>query len=108
MKAATNVDHLVTVLGISNSVLHIIESILSKEESPDFFKERFPFKACVEILTFQSPLLSDDTKLAALNKARGKVVRLAHHQLKFQEHFAENQDVLFKHIWQLVVQQMNP
>ena len=108
MKAATNVDHLVTVLGISNSVLHIIESILSKEESPDFFEERFPFKACVEILTFQSPLLSDDTKLAALNKARGKVVRLAHHQLKFQEHFAAQQDELFKCIWQLVYQQMNP
>jgi hypothetical protein len=30
MKAATNVDHLVTVLGIQNSVLHIIESILSQ------------------------------------------------------------------------------
>jgi hypothetical protein len=109
MKAATNVDHLVTVLGISNSVLHIIESILSKEESLDFFEERFPFKKCVKILAFQSPLLNDDTKIAALNKARGKVVRLAHHQLKFQEHFAKDQDVFFPHIWQLATsRQLNP
>ena len=62
MKAATNVDHLVTVLGISNSVLHIIESILSQEELPDFYEEKLPqiTQACVDILTFQSPLLSDD------------------------------------------------
>jgi hypothetical protein len=54
MKAATNVDHLVTVLGISNSVLHIIESILSQEELPDFYEEKLPqiTHACVEILTF--------------------------------------------------------
>jgi len=94
MKAATNVDHLVTALGFSNSVLHIIESILSQEELPDFYKEKLPqiTEYCVEILTFQSPLLSDDKKLAALNKARGKVVRLAHlYQLKFQEHFAAHQ-----------------
>ena len=97
MKAATNVDHLVTVLGISNSVLHIIESILSQEELPDFYEEKLPqiTEYCVEILTFQSPLLSDENKkleLATLNKARGKVVRLAHlYQLKFQEHFAAHQ-----------------
>ena len=87
MKAAINVDHLVTVLGIPNSVLHIIESILSQKELPDFYEEKLPqiTKACVEILTFQSPLLSDDKKLTALNKARGKVVRLVHlYQSKFQ------------------------
>ncbi len=72
-KAATNLDHLVTVLGIPDSVLHIIESILSQEELPDFYEEKLPqiTQACVEILTFQSPLLSNDKKLTALNKARG-------------------------------------
>lgn len=49
MKAATNVDHLVTVLGFLNSVLHIIESILSQEELPDFYEENLPqiTNACV-------------------------------------------------------------
>jgi hypothetical protein len=112
MKAATNVEHLVTVLGISNSVLHIIESILSQEELPDFYEEKLPqiTQACVEILTFQSPLLSDDKKLTALNKARGKVVRLVHlYQSKFQEHFTAYQDVFFQSIWQLAAnQQLNP
>jgi len=86
MKAATHVDHLVTVLCISNSVLHIIESILSQEELPDFYEVNLPHitQACVEILTFSSPLLNDDKKLTALNKARGKVVRLVHlYQSKF-------------------------
>jgi hypothetical protein len=72
MKVADNVDYLVTVLGISNSVLHIIESILSQKELPDFYKKNLPqiTKECEEILTFKS-LLSDDKSLAALNKARG-------------------------------------
>jgi len=90
MKVATNEVHLVTVLGISNSVLHIIESILSQEELPDFYEEKLPeiTQACVEILNFQSPLLNDDRKLSELNKARGKVVRLVHlYQSKFQEYF---------------------
>ena len=98
MKAATHVDHLVMVLGISNSVLHIIESILSQEELPDFYEENLSHitQACVEILTFSSPLLNDDKKLTALNKARGKVVRLVHlYQVKFQEHFSAYQDVFF-------------
>ena len=112
MKAATNVDHLVTVLGIPNSVLHIIESIFSQEELPDFYKEKLPqiTHACVEILTFRSPLLSEDKKLDALNKARGKVVRLVHiYQSKFQEHFTLYQDLFFQNIWQLAAnQQLNP
>jgi len=112
MKAATHVDHLVTVLCISNSVLHIIESILSQEELPDFYEVNLPHitQACVEILTFSSPLLNDDKKLTALNKARGKVVRLVHlYQSKFQEHFTAYQDVFFQNIWQLAAnQQLNP
>jgi hypothetical protein len=112
MKAATNLDHLVTVLGIPDSVLHIFESILSQEELPDFYDEKLPqiTQACVEILTFQSPLLSDDKKLSTLNKARGKVVRLVHlYQSKFQEHFIAYQDFLFQNIWQLAAnQQLSP
>ena len=30
------------VLGILNSVLHIIESILSQEELPDYYEENLP------------------------------------------------------------------
>ena len=57
MKAATNVDHLVTVLGISNSVLHIIESILSQEELPDFYEENLATitQCCTIILGTEFP-----------------------------------------------------
>jgi hypothetical protein len=37
---ADNYDVICTVLGILNSILHIIESILSQEELPDFYEEQ--------------------------------------------------------------------
>ncbi len=62
--------------------------------------------SCKKILAFQSLLLSDDKKLTALNKARGKVVRLVHlYQSKFQEHFKAYQGEFFASIWKLVTEQ---
>jgi len=75
------------LLGIINSVLHIIESILSQEELPDFYEENLQTisEACFFIieLQFNSPEQPD-----LLLKARAKVVRLVHlYTFKFGDLF---------------------
>jgi hypothetical protein len=77
-----------TLLGILNSIFHIIESILSQEELPDFYEEQLGKIA--EVMTFI--LDKDYPKLAKipeeLIKARAKVVRLVHlYTFKFAESF---------------------
>jgi hypothetical protein len=37
-----NPEALAVLLSISNSIFHIIESILSQEELPDFYEEQLP------------------------------------------------------------------
>ena len=37
-----NLDLIKTLYGVINSILHIIESILSQEELPDFYEEKLP------------------------------------------------------------------
>jgi hypothetical protein len=37
-----NLDLIKTLYGVMNSILHIIESILSQEELPDFYEEKLP------------------------------------------------------------------
>ena len=46
----TNLEVTQTLLNIVNSVFHIIESILSQEELPDFYEERL--EDISQIMTF--------------------------------------------------------
>ena len=87
----TNTDNepvIKTLLGILNSILHIIESILSQEELPDYYEDQLNNLA----LAFTFVLDNDYPKLQKipdeLVKARAKVVRLVHlYTFKFGESF---------------------
>lgn len=78
-------------LGILNSVLHIIESILSQEELPDFYEENL--QAIAGVLSF---FLGGEAEYphfqkvpVELIKCRQKAVRLVHiYQFKFHEYFS--------------------
>jgi hypothetical protein len=91
-------------LGILNSILHIIESILSQEELPDFYEENLD--AISEILTF---LLTAEIQAPELIRSRQKSVRLVHiYQFKFGDYFQKHTAHFFDRIWGLVVNQQLP
>jgi len=69
------------LLSISNSILHIFESILSQEELPDFYEENLPqiTQACTFLLDANFLQVLPDAKDAVYHfKVRAKVVRLVH------------------------------
>jgi hypothetical protein len=85
-------------LTICNCVLHIIESILSQEELPDFYEENLPVitQCCTMLIATEFPQFQENQHKVFLGKARGKVVRLVHlYQNKFAEHFKGYQDLFF-------------
>jgi hypothetical protein len=95
-------------LSILNSVLHIIESILSQEELPDFYEENLPHIAAV--LSF---FLGDDSQqfqqLPELTKCRQKAVRLVHmYQFKFHEYFGAYSQPFFERVWGMVCNRQVP
>jgi len=88
-----------------NSILHIIESILSQEELPDFYEENLKtiMDACHFILSQDFPKLQKVP--VDIIRARGKVVSLIYlYNFKFGEYFREYQDPMFQAIWSLIEQ----
>jgi Cse1 len=82
----------IQLLTICNCVLHIIESILSQEELPDFYEENLKIisDCCNIILQTDFPQFNLEIHQLYLCKARGKVVRLVHlYQSKFAEYFKD-------------------
>ncbi len=87
-------------------MLHIIESVLSQEELPDFYEENLEqiTQACTFLLANEFPLMQNNsTDREAVFRAKAKVVRLVHlYQFKFGEYFATHADLFFQSIWQVV------
>jgi exportin-2 (importin alpha re-exporter) len=97
------------IYGILNSIFHIIESILSQDELPDFYEEQLPeiSKAMVFIIQQDFPQLPELPK--EVIKARGKVVSLTNkYQFKFAEYFQAYSDLMFEAIWSLVANNKVP
>lgn len=98
-------------LGILNSVLHIIESILSQEELPDFYEENL--EAIASVLSFFLGGEADYPQFqkvpGELVKCRQKAVRLVHiYQFKFHEYFAKYSQFFFERIWGMVLNKWVP
>ena len=90
--AKSNPNDLDTVracLGILNSILHIIESILSQEELPDFYEENLENIAAILSFVLVEAVYPHFQKVPdELVKCRQKAVRLVHiYQFKFNEYF---------------------
>lgn len=83
-----NPEAMAILLSIANSIFHIIESILSQEELPDFYEEQLP-----QLTQYMMNILQLDTSNMQkvpdeLFKARGKIVSLVHlYTCKFGEYF---------------------
>ena len=85
---------------VINSILHIIESIISQEELPDFYEDNLAkiTGCCKFILSVEYQKLQKVPD--ELHKARGKVVSLIYlYNFKFGEHFQQYQDDMFMSIW---------
>ena len=91
--------------GVMNSILHIIESILSQEELPDFYEDNLPqiMEACFFIIAQDYPQF--DKVPDEIIKARGKVVSLlCLYNFKFSEYFVKYEQEAFQAIWSLIDQ----
>jgi hypothetical protein len=90
------------LLSTVNSTFHIIESILSQEELPDFYEDNLETitQACIFMLDTDYPQIQSAKDREILFRARAKVVRLAHlYQFKFSEHFEKYANIFFEKIW---------
>ena len=79
-----------------NSILHIIESLISQEELPDYYEENLPHitNACLFILAQDYPKFAKIPE--EIIKARGKVVSLTYlYTFKFGEYFTKYSDTMF-------------
>ena len=86
-----------------NSILHIIESILSQEELPDFYEENLPqiMDACFFVIGQDYPQFQKVPE--EVMKARGKVVSLLYlYNFKFSEYFVKYDGQAFQAIWSLI------
>jgi exportin-2 (importin alpha re-exporter) len=94
------------LISTANSVLHIIESVLSQEELPDFYEENLEqiAQACTFLLNTEFPLMqATPVDREAVYRTKAKVVRLVHlYQFKFGEYFATHADIFFQAIWQVI------
>lgn len=98
-------------LGILNSILHIIESILSQEELPDFYEENL--ENIASILSFFIGGEADYPQFQKvpeeLTRCRQKAVRLVHmYQFKFNEFFAKYSQYFFERVWGMVCNNQVP
>lgn len=93
------------LLSIINSVMHIIESILSQEELPDFYEENLPALAQVLTYVLDADYSHFTQKVPEeVTKCRGKAVRLVQmYTFKFGEYFSQYDNYFFEKIWQLVI-----
>jgi Cse1 len=96
-------------LAIISSILHIIESILSQEELPDFYEENLENIAMIIsfLLEVDYPHFQQTPK--ELVKCRQKSVRLVHiYQFKFGEFFQKYSNFFFERIWGMVLNKQVP
>jgi hypothetical protein len=93
-----------TVLSILSSILHIIESILSQEELPDFYEENLPnITAILQFIIGEADFPLFQKVPIELVKCRQKAVRLVHiYQFKFNEFFQSYTALFFEKIWGMV------
>ena len=99
-KDETSVKNLFSVM---NSILHIIESILSQEELPDYYETNLPsiIQACLFILGQDYPMFQKIPE--EIIKARGKVVSLVYlYTFKFGEYFSKYSETMFQAIWTII------
>lgn len=104
-EAQQNEAHIRCLYGVMNSILHIIESILSQEELPDFYEESLPsiMEACFFIVAQDYPQFAAVPE--EVIKARGKVVSLLYlYNFKFSEYFVQFEAQAFQAIWSLIEQ----
>jgi hypothetical protein len=91
-------------LSILNSILHIIESILSQEELPDFYEENLDNIASILSFLLEVDYPHFSNQLVELVKCRQKSVRLVHiYQFKFGEYFSKYSQFFFDRIWGMVL-----
>ena len=83
-----------SALAILNSCLHIMESVLSQEELPDFYEENL--ENIAGILSFVLVEAAPEVATNELIRCRQKAVRLVHmYQFKFSEYFAKYSGFFF-------------
>jgi hypothetical protein len=100
----TNIDILQTCLQIINSVLHIVQSILSQEELPDFYEENLDTLAGILTWVLEVDFTFEGRTPEELVKCRSKAISLVQlYQSKFLEHFSKYSHFFFEKIWQMVL-----
>lgn len=87
---ANSIDVIRQLVPILGAILHIIESILSQEELPDFYEEQLPL--ITQILSFilqtDYAVINSESDQKMLSRCRAKVVRLVQiYSFKFNSHF---------------------
>jgi Cse1 len=93
-----------TCLSIINSVLHIIQSILSQEELPDFYEENLETLAGILTWVMEIDFNFGGRTPDELVKCRSKAISLVQlYQSKFLEHFSKYSHHFFGKIWQMVL-----
>ena len=93
-----------TCLSIISSIMHIIESILSQEELPDFYEENLNTIGAILQFIFEVDYSHLQKQPGELVKCRHKAVRLVHlYQFKFAEFFLTYSEFFFQKIWQMVL-----
>ena len=102
-QASTNEPLIKTLYSVMNSILHIIESVLSQEELPDFYEENLPTitNVCMFILSQDYPKFQKVPQ--EIIKARGKVVSLIYlYNFKYGEYFRPYSEPMFQAVWSLI------
>ena len=95
-----NEQNIRTLFGVMNSILHIIESLISQEELLDSYETNLDsiMNACQFILSQEYPRFAQVPP--EIIKARGKVVSLVYlYSFKFSEFFRGHMDPMFQSIW---------
>lgn len=96
-------------LSILNNVLHIIESILSQEELPDFYEDNLENIAAILSFLLEVDYPQFQPTIPELVKCRQKSVRLVHmYQFKFSEFFQKYSQFFFDRIWGMVINKQVP
>lgn len=91
------------ILGIMGAIFHIIESILSQEELPDFYEEKLPQISEMLAFVLETNFPKFQRVPDQLIKCRSKVIRVVHlYSFKFGEEFKGYMNFFFEKIWGLI------
>lgn len=96
-------------LSILTSIFHIIESLLSQEELPDFYEENLPKISFLMIFVLDNDFNKLKTPSSQLPKCRAKVIKLVRcYSFKFGEHFSQYIQPFFEKIWTIIINKRLP